>query len=128
MQLFIVPPNPPRTGKKRARSRGKQITTEQSQPSAQQAQPTASSSTSKLKSKVWLDFTKMSKDGDELIVAKCNHCLKELSGRSSNGTSHLIRHLEAQHKTDQATLNNFFIVPDTNEDGTTTLKNGKFDV
>ena len=120
MELFIVPPNPPRTGKKRARSRGKQTTGEQSQPSAQQS--TASSSTSKLRSKVWLDFTKMSRDEDEVIVAICNHCSKQMSGKSANGTSHLARHLETQHKTAQATLNNFFIVPDTNEDGTATFK------
>lgn len=147
MQLFIVPPDPPRSRNKRPRSRGQpqpQPTTDQPQPEPQpqsttdqpqpQPQPTADqpqpqpTASSKLKSKVWLDFTKISKDGDEITIARCNLCKSELSGKSSNGTSHLIRHLEAKHKTAQATMNNYFLKSETNDDGTAALRNGKFDV
>jgi len=77
---------------------------------------------------VWKDFTRISKEDDDMIVAECNHCKKQLSGKSSNGTSHLLRHIEAMHKTDNATKNNYFLKTETNDDGTTTFKNGKFDV
>jgi hypothetical protein len=63
-----------------------------------------------------------------MIIGKYNHCNDELSGKSSNGTSHLLRHTKAKHMTDQATMNNFFLKLETNEDGTTALRNGKFDV
>jgi hypothetical protein len=122
MQLFIVPPNPPRSRNKRARSSAKQSTADDARPSEEQPQRTASSTTSRLKSKVWLDFTKISKDGDPKIIAQCNHCKEELLGQSKNGTSHLLRHTEAKHKTEQATLNNFFLKPETNDDGTAALK------
>lgn len=130
MELFIVPPDPPRTRQKRPRTRAQQQEAQpqpQPQPSAEQppSQPTVSS---KLKSKVWLDFTKISKEGDEVIIARCNHCKADFSGKSSNGTSHLIRHLDAKHKTDQATMNNYFLKSETNDDGTTAFRNGKFDV
>uniref|UniRef100_A0ACD5WR84 Uncharacterized protein n=1 Tax=Avena sativa TaxID=4498 RepID=A0ACD5WR84_AVESA len=139
MELFIVPPNPPRTRAKRARSRAKQKATKKSQPASKSEQapcsaeveqplPTASSSSSRFKSKVWKDFTRISKEDDDLIIAECNHCKKQLSGKSSNGTSHLLRHIEAMHKTDNATMNNYFLKAETNDDGTTAFKNGKFDV
>ena len=78
MELFIVPPNPPRVRQKVASKRGKrpassarsgsgqsapqqQPTAEaQQQPTAKaQQQRTASSSSRTLKSKVWLAFTKI---------------------------------------------------------------------
>jgi hypothetical protein len=132
MELFIVPPDPPRAQPKHARGGGKRPATESPQESGQQQPPqrpqpprpqatTSSSTNSRLKSKVWLDFTKISKDGDDMIIAKCNHCSDELSGKSSNGTSHLLRHTKAKHMTDQATMNNFFLKSETNEDGTTAL-------
>src|SRR4051812_31053924 len=118
MELFIVPLDVPRARRKRAR--GKELAERETQPSRSAGQPrqpqpsrTTSSTTSKLKSKVWLDFKKISKDGDMVIIAQCNICKAELSGKSSNGTSHLLRHTEAQHKTDQATMNNFFLKSET---------------
>jgi hypothetical protein len=138
MQLFIVPPDPPRTRPKRPRTRAQQPQPSaeplQPQPSAEQPQTTAEQRpaqhtvSSKLKSKVWLDFTKISKDGDDIIIAECNHCKAQLSGKSTNGTSHLIRHLDGKHKTAQATMNNYFLKSEINDDGTTAFRNGKFDV
>ncbi|KAM0900416.1 hypothetical protein ACQ4PT_020667 [Festuca glaucescens] len=71
MELFIVPPDPPRTRQKRPRTRAQQQEAQpqpQPQPSAEQppSQPTVSS---KLKSKVWLDFTKISKEGTKYPTA-----------------------------------------------------------
>uniref|UniRef100_A0ACD5TRB3 Uncharacterized protein n=1 Tax=Avena sativa TaxID=4498 RepID=A0ACD5TRB3_AVESA len=87
-----------------------------------------SQSAFRLKSKVWQDFTGISNNDDDVIIAECNHCKKRLSGKSSNGTSHLSRHTEAMHKTDNATLNNYFLKDEIKDDGTTAFKNGKFDV
>ncbi|KAE8798430.1 hypothetical protein D1007_26294 [Hordeum vulgare] len=106
MELFIVPPNPPHVRQKTASSKGKKPTSSgrskngqsagQQQPTAEaqqqpttkaQPQRTASSSNCRRKSKVWLDFTKISKDGDAITIAKCNHCTAELSAKSGHGTS-----------------------------------------
>ena len=136
MQLFIVPADPPRTRQKRVRGKqpaaqGSGAATEHAHPTTggaqPQSQPQPQPTISKLKSKVWLDFTKISKDGDKMTIARCNHCEKELSARSTNGTSHLLRHTEKKYKVEHATMNNFFLKSETNDDGIAALKNGRFD-
>ena len=146
MELFIVPPNLPRTRQKRPSSRGKAPAADESGPAAQRrrtseaSEPAASeqpqsqcpqqssSTSSRLKSKVWMDFTKISQDGAKVTVAECKHCKAILSADSKNGTSHLLRHTNQQHKTDQSTVNNFFLKSETNDDGTPVLRNVKYDV
>ena len=146
MELFIVPPNLPRTRQKRPSSRGKAPAADESGPAAQRrrtseaSEPAASeqpqsqcpqqssSTSSRLKSEVWMDFTKISQDGAKVTVAECKHCKAILSADSKNGTSHLLRHTNQQHKTDQSTVNNFFLKSETNDDGTPVLRNVKYDV
>ena len=62
-----------------------------------------------------------------MTIAQCNHCDSKLSAKSTNGTSHLLRHIESKHKIEQATMNNFCLKSETNDDGTAALKNGRFD-
>ena len=57
-------------------------------PSQEVGDSNAAKKKRKQTSKVWNEMTK-NEDGS----AKCNHCNKILAGESSNGTSHLSRHL-----------------------------------
>jgi hypothetical protein len=85
MQLFIVPPNPaPAPDPPRGQKRGRSNKTPQQQPNEGQSQrqPRPATPTCRLnKLPVWQDFTKISKDGADVIIAKCNHCPAQLSGK-----------------------------------------------
>ncbi|KAF0897823.1 hypothetical protein E2562_000527 [Oryza meyeriana var. granulata] len=54
---------------------------------------TDSSKHGRFKSKVWKEFTPILSAG-KVQSAQCKHCGKQLSGKTSGGTSHLSRHLK----------------------------------
>ncbi|KAK9995820.1 hypothetical protein SO802_020506 [Lithocarpus litseifolius] len=51
----------------------------------------ASSKRRRLVSEVWNDFKRVEVDGEHRAI--CNHCLKDFSGSSKSGTTHLKNHL-----------------------------------
>ena len=74
-------------------------------------------------SKVWDEMTKH-EDGS----AECNHCHKVLAGDSSNGTSHLSRHLTRCKRRPIQDIRKYGkLVTHKSNDGTTTLTTFKFD-
>lgn len=50
-----------------------------------------------------------------------------MSAKSGHGTSHLLRHIESLHKTDQSRVYTFFLESETNDDGTNALRNVRYD-
>lgn len=47
----------------------------------------------KLRSRVWLHFTKLMKEDGTCEKCKCNHCLRLFTCSSRSGTTHLLRHI-----------------------------------
>ncbi|KAI8534448.1 hypothetical protein RHMOL_Rhmol10G0090200 [Rhododendron molle] len=87
--------------------------------------PTAKRSR-KLRSRAWKHFEKLTAKPDE-IKAKCLQCKAILSGASANGTSHLLRHITTCRKRLNSDIRQFMLSNETALDGTSTLKNYKFD-
>ncbi|KAF7812084.1 zinc finger BED domain-containing protein DAYSLEEPER-like [Senna tora] len=77
----------------------------------------------KLTSRVWLQMTKL-EDGS----AKCNHCKKVFVAESSNGTSHLSRHLTVCKKRELPDIRKFSrLANSANQDGTISLGSWAYD-
>ena len=100
-------------GNKRTRSVANS-STDQSQPNSH-------------KSKVWKDFTIISREG-ESEVAECKHCKKKFAANTQNGTSSMLRHVKTKHPTTRAEMGNYFLKTEKDDDGSVALKNYKVDL
>lgn len=100
-------------GNKRTRSVANS-STDQSQPNSR-------------KSKVWKDFTIISREG-ESEVAECKHCQKKFAANTQNGTSSMLRHVKTKHPTTRAEMGNYFLKTEKDDDGSVALKNYKVDL
>lgn len=98
------------------------------QPLSQSSQPSVDPSSKKRKctSHVWNHFTKIYDKG--LPRAQCKHCKTSLSAKSTDGTSHLDKHIKNKHKNLLPMKGQMFLqVGDMNSDGTSDLRSHKFD-
>nr|DAD32496.1 TPA_asm: hypothetical protein HUJ06_011347 [Nelumbo nucifera] len=76
----------------------------------------------RLTSKVWEEMEKINSE-----KARCKHCMKILQGKSSKGTTHLKRHLERCPRRRIQDIRQYKVTTQSNTDGSTSLKNYKFD-
>lgn len=81
----------------------------------------------KLQSRAWKHFDRLDIHDKTQIKARRKHCKDILSAASSNGTSHLLRHIPICRKRVNSDIRQFMLTNETSLDGTSTLKNYKFD-
>ncbi|KAB2035951.1 hypothetical protein ES319_D04G188800v1 [Gossypium barbadense] len=78
-------------------------------------------------SKVWDEMTKLECENKNELKAQCNHCKTIFSAKSSNGTSHLRRHLNSCLKKVNKDITQYTIATQPSPEGVPSIKNYKFD-
>lgn len=87
----------------------------------------SSSTRCKASSNVWDVFLKIAAEHDEDSEAICTFCLKVYSAKSSNGTSHLLRHMSSTPECDNGDVK-YTTSHDTLTDASTSLGNREYDL
>ncbi|KNA03227.1 hypothetical protein SOVF_211200, partial [Spinacia oleracea] len=81
------------------------------------------------RSSVWLEMDKLESTDKSETKAKCKHCKQVYTAKSSNGTSHLRRHLDKCPAKGNVSIKNFMIGGQYNSEGQSmALKNPKIDL